>query len=155
MRLPVLSLISCLLLPASLAFAADSPAPLPLGSPLADLAAREYSPASIVEKLEAIGRLEVAEAVPEVAKLSVHASPEVRRAAVKALGQLGGKADVNKPLIAALADVDFQVQTEAVKALGMVKATAALPQLIALAGITTNEDFRGEILKAITAIAVK
>lgn len=131
----------------------DSSAAVPGFDFAGQIIAYEYAPATIAQRLQMLAAPAPGETLGAVARLSVHASAEVRLEAVRALVRLGDVEAASRPLIAALADVDRQVQQEAVKALGSLRIKAGLPQLNAISLMTRNNDLRRETQSAIAAIS--
>ncbi|MGV3534119.1 MAG: HEAT repeat domain-containing protein [Chthoniobacteraceae bacterium] len=153
--MPLLSSLACVLSCTGIAEVVAPPASVPGASPLAQVVAFEYSPAIILQKLQALAAPAAAETLAAIARLSVHASAEVRLAAVQALARLGNAEIAARPLIAALADVDHQVQREALRALGVLKIKAARPQLASIARMTRRDDLRQEAESALAAISAE
>ena len=155
MRLPLLSSLACVLSCTSAAEVIPPPAFMPGAGPATQTVAFEYSPAIISQKLQILAAPAAPEILAAVSRLSVHASAAVRLAAVQALARLGNVDIAARPLIAALADVDHEVQREAVRALGVLKIKAARTQLAAIAHMTKRDDLRHEAELAITAISAQ
>jgi putative membrane-bound dehydrogenase-like protein len=114
------------------------------------LADREFSVPTTLEIIAAVGALRIHEAAPGLAARSTHPDVSVRVAAVKSLGQVGRQANVYKPLVNALTDVDRKVQTEAVDAIGSLRLEEAVPQLIAMADVVKDENLRRRTLTALS-----
>ena len=155
MRSLLLSTFACALSCTSAAEVLAPPAFMPGASPVTQIVAFEYSPASITEKLRMLDVPAAPETLPAIARLTVNSSPEVRLAAVQALARLGEAEGAARPLIAALADVEHRVQREAVRTIGLLKIKAARPQITAIASMTKRDDLRREAEVALTAISAE
>jgi putative heme-binding domain-containing protein len=96
------------------------------------IAARE--PAALqVRALEALGNMKAVGAQRDVRRAFTHDDPVVRRAAVVALGKMGGGVEV-EGILPLLDDKAVTVRTAAIQSLGALKAKAAIPDLIRASG---------------------
>ncbi len=115
---------------------------------IAQLAGARVSPAATRKIIEATGELRVLEAAPALIAHFADENAGNRQAAVKALAQLGPKANATPPLIAALADPD-KVKQAALEALGALRDKAALPALLEFAKTKKNSR---ELIAALAAM---
>jgi HEAT repeat protein len=91
-------------------------------------------------------------AVPTLAGgLNKHGAPEVRRAAAKSLGKIGGASAIEH-LAAALKDNDPEVQCEAAYALGKAGSTAVEPLVIVLTDEDSGPRVRSVAARALVSI---
>ncbi len=116
---------------------------------IAQLAGAALSPAATRKIVQAAGELKVVEAAPALIVHMADENPGNREFAVKALSQIGAKANARDALIGALADKDSKVQAAAVEALGNLKDKAALPALLEF---SKTKKARRETINAIAAM---
>jgi putative heme-binding domain-containing protein len=115
---------------------------------LAKLVDDDIPPPILTAALEAVGELEVAEAVPAMRACLDHPEAKVRVAAVVALGRIGGK-QAESALITAMSDPDVEIRRLAASGLGSLRSTAAVPSLLAA---YRRPETRSEALAALSRV---
>ncbi len=112
------------------------------GAPLAALLAGSLPPADLSAVIDALGSLNVTDAVPGIARQLGHAQPGPALAAVRALGRLGAAAE----LVRALESDRGELRRAAIRALGPLRSRAAVPALVKAWGDPETEEDAQEAL---------
>lgn len=112
---------------------------------LTSLAGADLGPEILIPCLQALGILRAAGAVPAIVKSLGSENGKVCTAAVNALAQIGGESTLSA-LLPLLSDDRRSVRRSVVTALGLLKATSAIPQLVKA---HQDKATRGEAIEAL------